>query len=85
MMEQEGCRGYHRDKRVQQGTSLIQDRRTRRVPVDGQSAFAERALGITDLHNRGILFAALYELVVCELCIFVSVHISEYLVHSLQT
>ena len=35
------------------------------------------------LYNRGILFTPLDELVVCELGIFVTVHVAENFVHSL--
>ena len=42
------------------------------------------ALGNTDLHDRGVLLAPLYEFVVGELRILIPVHVLEDLVHSLN-
>ena len=37
----------------------------------------------THLHNRRVLLASLYKLVKCQLCVLVTIHIAEDLVHAL--
>ena len=54
--------------------------------MPGRGVWSTRAIRktrITHLHNRWILFTSFYELLVCELGVLVSIHVTENLVDAL--
>ena len=51
----------------------------------GDSDAVRAVVGGPHLYNRGVLFASLDELVECEFGVFITIHITENLVHPLFT